>query len=266
MTIHAYDHHLNYSPDQNEPIEYPETDGAPMAESDYQLIWLLYLIQAFKAYFSDDPQTYAAGNLFVYYEEGDPKAVVSPDVFVVRGIENKLRTSYKVWEEGKTPDLVIEITSKSTSRVDQTEKLGVYAFLGVKEYILFDPRREYLDPPIKFYRLANLGYKVVEPLVHPSGAEAGVERYLSEVTGLEFHYFLETGDVRLFDPVNKRYLGTYAEVDAEREAERVAKEAERQAKEAERQAKEAERQAKEAAQSEIEALKAEIRRLKGDSD
>ncbi|MEM7802578.1 MAG: Uma2 family endonuclease [Chloroflexota bacterium] len=254
MTIHAYDHHLNYPPDPNEPIEYPETDGAPMAESDYQLIWLLYLIQAFKAYFSDDPQTYAAGNLFVYYEEGDPKAVVSPDVFVVRGIENKLRTSYKVWEEGKTPDLVIEITSKSTSRVDQTEKLGVYAFLGVKEYILFDPRREYLDPPIKFYRLANLGYKVVEPLTDPdsSKAEEAIERYMSKVTGLEFHYFSSNGEVRLFDPANQRYLGTYAEVDAEREAER--------------EAKEAEREAKEAAQSEIEALKAEIRRLKGESN
>lgn len=252
MTINTYNQDLNYQSDKNEPIIYPESDGAPMAESDYQLIWLLYLIQALKAYYADDPQTYAAGNMFVYYEEGDPKGVVSPDVFVVQGVENKLRTSYKVWEEGKTPDLVIEITSKSTSRVDQTEKLGVYAFLGVQEYILFDPKREYLDPPMKFYRLANLGYKVVEPNEIQIEDGTRVDQYLSDVTGLEFHYFHVSGEVRLYNPETERYMGTYAELEAEREAERAAKEAERLAKEA--------------AEKEVEALQAEIRRLKGLSD
>lgn len=39
---------------------------------------------------------YVAGNLFVYYEEGDPTQVVAPDVFVVKGVPRQKRRTYKV--------------------------------------------------------------------------------------------------------------------------------------------------------------------------
>ncbi|HID64173.1 MAG TPA: hypothetical protein EYP49_15750 [Anaerolineae bacterium] len=52
------------------PIYYPESDGKPMAETDTHINTLIYLREALRDYFRDDPQVYVAGNLFLYYEEG----------------------------------------------------------------------------------------------------------------------------------------------------------------------------------------------------
>ena len=57
-----------------------------------------------------------SGNLLIYYDPSDSGASVAPDVFVVKGVSNHKRPSYKVWEEGKTPDFVLEITSRTTRR------------------------------------------------------------------------------------------------------------------------------------------------------
>ena len=67
-------------------IYYPESDGEPMAETDTHRKQMVYLIEALDDYFRDDPQVYVAGNLLLYYEEGDPRQVVAPDVFVVKGV------------------------------------------------------------------------------------------------------------------------------------------------------------------------------------
>lgn len=52
--------------------------------------------------YADVPDVYVWGNLFLYYREGDPRACVAPDVFLIRGVgkrkENPRRT-YKLWEE-----------------------------------------------------------------------------------------------------------------------------------------------------------------------
>jgi hypothetical protein len=79
------------------PVFYRDSDGEPMAESDIQLHPLIYAINALRAFFADRTQVYVAGNLFVYYEEDDPKAVVTPDMFVVFGVPSHARSSYKVW-------------------------------------------------------------------------------------------------------------------------------------------------------------------------
>ena len=54
---------------------------------------------------------YVSGDLLIYYEEGNPRVAVAPDVFVVFGVEDRMRMSYKVWEEGKGPDFVLEVAS-----------------------------------------------------------------------------------------------------------------------------------------------------------
>ena len=95
-------------------VRYPESDGKPMAETDIHADLLIYLREALKDYFRDDPNVYVAGNLFVYYEEGNPEAVVAPDVFVVKGVPKRRRRIYQVWVEGKAPDVVFELTSEST--------------------------------------------------------------------------------------------------------------------------------------------------------
>jgi hypothetical protein len=84
-------------------IYYPESDGQPMAESDFHLDEMVYLLDALKAHFRSVPDLYIAGNMFLYYAEGFPKKCVAPDVFVVKGLSKRFRGSYKLWEEGAAP-------------------------------------------------------------------------------------------------------------------------------------------------------------------
>ena len=84
-------------------IYYPDTDGLPVAESDFQLGPLIYVIDALRAHFQKRDDVYVAGDLFLYYEEGNLSAVVAPDVFVVLGAANHPRASYMLWREPKAP-------------------------------------------------------------------------------------------------------------------------------------------------------------------
>ena len=65
---------------------------------------------------------YVSGDLLIYYEEGNPRVSVAPDVFVVFGVEDRMRMNYKVWEEGKGPDFVLEVASPRTWREDVGRK------------------------------------------------------------------------------------------------------------------------------------------------
>ena len=87
-----------------------------------------------------------SGNLFIYYREGDPQAVVAPDVFVVVGADSADRSTYRLWDEPKGPDFLLEFTSRSTRHEDQVIKRELYRSLGVREYWQFDPTDDYLEP------------------------------------------------------------------------------------------------------------------------
>jgi Uma2 family endonuclease len=189
-------------------IEYPESDGQPMAESDEARDYLMYGTEVLGIYFQDQPDVYVSGNLFIYYEQGNPKAVVAPDVFVVKGVEKKKRRSYKTWEENnKTPDFVLEITSKSTAWEDQGSKKGIYALLDVREYFQYDPSGEYLDPPLKGFRLIEENYLPIEPALV---SDASVCLF-SEVLGLELR-LLPTGEMSFFNPSTQEKLLSYQEL------------------------------------------------------
>jgi len=83
-------------------------------------------------------------------------------VFVVRGVEKKRRDNYLVWEEGHAPDVVIEITSKSTKRADNKTKWALYLdVLKVREYFQFDPTQDYLTPPLQGFRLVAGEYRLI---------------------------------------------------------------------------------------------------------
>lgn len=190
-------------------IHYPETDGKPMAETDIHRDQMVDLIHCLREWFQDDPQVYVAGNLLLYYEEGDPQASVAPDVLVARGVEDHPRRTYRLWEEGKGPDLVIEITSRGTKIEDLGNKKALYADMGVGEYFIYDPLSEWLTPSLALYRLDGGEYVRVE---------AGTDRLTSRVTGLEFG--LAEGRLRVFDPATGTMLPTpHEEAKARREAE-----------------------------------------------
>ena len=119
---------------------------------------------------------YVNGNMFVHYERGNLNRHVSPDVFVVRGVQKEVRPkrrNYLVWEEEKAPDFVIELTSESTREADQTTKRTIYQdILRVREYFLFDPFEEYLHPRLQGYRLAK-GRLPADPAGEGPAAEQG---------------------------------------------------------------------------------------------
>jgi Uma2 family endonuclease len=124
-------------------IEYPSSDGEPMAETPIHRDVMSDSIAMLKAYFEDDPQVYVSGNMMMYYVEGNADKSGSPDVFVTRGIPRRPeRDVYKVWVEGKGPNVVIEVTSKWTARVDPRWKFSLYRdVLKVPEYCCLIPGR-----------------------------------------------------------------------------------------------------------------------------
>src|SRR5712692_1699529 len=104
-------------------IEYPCSDGQPMGETPYHVKNLLNLYFMLDVWFRTDPSVYVAGNMFVYYVDGDPYKHLSPDVFVVRGVQKTPeRLCWLVWKERKAPDAVIELTSRSTRDWDVEHK------------------------------------------------------------------------------------------------------------------------------------------------
>src|ERR1700722_10978955 len=145
------------------PNDYPTADGKPMAETDWHRDLMLILIEILRAWYKGQ-QVYVSGNLLVHYVPGNRRRHVSPDVFVVRGVENYQRPNYLVWEERKGPEVVFEITSTSTRHEDRNTKRLLYQdTLKVREYFLFDPYAEWLDPPLQGYRLRQGVYEPIRP-------------------------------------------------------------------------------------------------------
>jgi Uma2 family endonuclease len=193
------------------------------------------LIRALQDHYAGDPMTYVSGNMLLFYEEGNKRKHIAPDVFVTRGVPDGDRLYYLLWEEGKGPDFVIELTSSSTRREDRTKKRDLYRdVLRVAEYFLFDPFLDYLRPQLQGYRLVDGDYAPIEPV---DG------RLPSLVTGLQLEAAGE--ELRLFSPILGRRLPTPAERTAGAEA---------RAREAD--------EARLTAEAEVERLRREIEALK----
>ena len=194
----------------SQTIDYPDSDGLPMAEHESQFWPILYVGSALDWHFREHEDVYVVGNLLVYYQEGDTSKSVSPDLMVVFGAPKHIRSSYRLWEEPKAPDFVLEIASESTYRIDQGEKHGIYARMGVSEYWQCDPAGNYLSPPLQ-------GFQLVEGQYEPTPAtvrEDGTLTARSEALHLELH--LTPGApvreaLHFYDPVRQAPLRTYRE-------------------------------------------------------
>ncbi len=143
-------------------IYYPESDGKPMAETDLHRDEMFELITMLQARYGSAPNVYVSGNLLLYYLEGDPTKSVAPDTFVVFGVANHQRRTYKLWEEGVAPAVVFEVTSRKTRLEDSRTKKALYARLGVAEYYLYDPDADYLWPPLQGFRWVDGAYEAVQ--------------------------------------------------------------------------------------------------------
>ena len=200
-------------------VDYPSSDGKPMAENDAQLHAIHYAFGALSLHYRDRPDVYVSGDLLIYYEEGNPRVSVAPDTFVVFGVEDRKRMNYKVWEEGKGPDFVLEVASPNTWREDMERKPGIYAGLGVREYFLFDPWGEHLAPRLQGYRLVDGTYERLP-------AVESIDRTLtltSEVLGLELRAKGE--EMRFHNPSTGETLLSHGEEHAARREEAAARRA-----------------------------------------
>ena len=152
------------------PVEYPSSDGRPMAENDAQRSAIHYGIGALSWHFRRRRDVYVSGDLLLYYEEGNPRVSIAPDVFVVFGVEDRQRPNYKLWEEGQAPAFVLEVASPSTWRDDLGRKRSVYARLGVREYWQYDPLGEHLPARLQGERLTRTGYVRQPAATAPDGS------------------------------------------------------------------------------------------------
>ncbi|ASC70791.1 Hypothetical Protein XM38_017380 [Halomicronema hongdechloris C2206] len=119
----------------------PCDDGVPMETQRHKLQSDL-LIETLYPWLAGRQDGYVGGNMFLYYSLAQVRHqdFIGPDVFVVLGVPKGERKSWVVWEEGKGPDVVIELLSDSTAVDDKTRKKQVYAEqVRVPEYFWFDP-------------------------------------------------------------------------------------------------------------------------------
>jgi Uma2 family endonuclease len=229
---------------------YPVQDGEPMGETDRHRDELQsYAVNVLLDHFREVPLVYVSGNNFLYYVQGDPRAVVSPDTYVVRGVEQRQRDTFKVWEErGHSPCFVLEITSKTTRRVDLGEKMSRYRDdLRVPEYFLFDPLTDWIEGQLRGFALDESG--VYLPIL--ANAQGRLE---SPELGLELA--VSEGHLRFYPLGASRPLPTRAE---QAEEEKV------RADTAEERAEKAEERA-EKAEEELRELRAEVARLRREGD
>ena len=240
-------------------IDYPCSDGEPMAESDEQYTAMTYAVSALRVRYHHREDVYIAGDMFVYYRMNRKDIRVAPDVFAVFGATGThRRDTWLVWREGKVPDFVMEIASPGTWRRDVGEKRRLYALMAVEEYIRFDPTGQCFTPALEIDYLDGATYRR-QPV---SVDEAGILRGYSAVLGLEV-CVLPGLELRLYDPATGQWLRSHQETEdilaAAEGALRISETA-RQATESDLLQSETARQA---AEAENARLRAELARLRG---
>ncbi len=245
-------------------IEYPDTDGEPMAESEEQLLAMIDAISVLREWYADNDDIYVGGDLMIYYRMNDNQTRVAPDVFMVLGTHKGRRRSWRVWQEGKAPDFVMEMASGSTWRRDMREKRDIYTTLDVTEYWRFDPSGDHFTPHLIGERLVDGEYR---PLPVETG-EDGTLRGYSEILGLDI-YVLPGLLLRFYDPVSRQWLLTLEEEASARQAAETALQSEASARQAAETALQSEASARQAAETALQSealarqeLEEEIRRLR----
>ena len=206
--IEEYAFKTRYAPTDRKDIEYTESDGEPMAETEIHRDAIIKTLHILIVHFENVPDVCVSGCMMMYYEEGNPKKSISPDVYVSFGVGKRRRRIYRFWDEGKPPDFIIEFSSQGTYRHDLRKKVPLYAEIGIKEYFLCNLEGLYLPTHL-------IGYRLVDGEYVPIPVDADGNAF-SETLGLEIR--LHNEDIDFYDPETDTLLLTPAET-AELKAE-----------------------------------------------
>jgi Uma2 family endonuclease len=193
-------------------VDYPETDGLPMAENTVQYEWIVTIKGGLDVLFRDDPDVFVAGNLFWYPVEGDNKTVLAPDAMVAFGRPKGDRKSYRQWEEaGIAPQVVIEVLSPSNDAREMKAKREFYERYGADEYYEFDPDPEPVT--LRGWRRQGDSFEEIRPI---SG-------WVSPRLGIRFDL---ADDLTIYHP-DGRPFETFQEVALRADEERLRADEER---------------------------------------
>lgn len=228
---------------QSQPF-YPSADGEPVAETYAHLYALLTTLSVLKQYLEGRQATVLANQL-LYYAQGFPRLRIAPDVMVIFDVAPGGRDNYKIWEEGRVPVVIFEMTSSATQEHDQSFKKTLYEQLGVQEYWLFDPKGEWIEEKLRGYRLRADTYESVSE----NRSEALQLRLAVEGQLIGF-YREDTGE-KLLIP-EEQALALRQETLARQQAQELADQ--------ERQRADRERQQRELAQQRVEEIESMLAR------
>ncbi len=160
------------------PTDLPETDGQPL-ESAWHRDCMNLLIESVRVRLAGRKDYYVGGNMFIYFssEQARNRDYKGPDFFFVQGPDvdhDRPRPYWAVWDEnGRYPNVIIELTSPTTAEIDRTTKKDIYErIFRAPEYFIYDP----LSQTLEGWRLARKHYRRIKP------NEAG--RMWSEELGL----------------------------------------------------------------------------------
>jgi Uma2 family endonuclease len=127
---------------EDEEIDYPDSDGRPMAENTLQFQWIVTIEGGLDSMFWDRQDVFVAGDLLWYPVRGNNTLRMAPDSLVVFGRPKGHRGSYMQWrEENIAPQVVWEVLSPGNRKRELQEKFDFYEKYGVEEYYQYDPDR-----------------------------------------------------------------------------------------------------------------------------
>ena len=205
-----------------QPIDYPDSDGQPMADNTKQFQWIQILQSNLAAIFAHDPQVFVAGDLLWYPVEGNNTLRQAPDVMVVFGVPKGDRGSYQQWRENNiAPQVVFEILSPGNRFGEMVKKQAFYDTYGVEEYYVYDPDRNDLSIWLRS------GQGSLQPVFEIT------PHWISPRLGVRFQLTEET--LMLFRPDGLPFSTLLAELQRAEQAEQRAMEAEKRAEQAEQQ-------------------------------
>lgn len=170
----------------------------PPLESDLHRDQIDLLIRLLKLWWRERQDFYASGNLTIYYSPNQKKSEYfrGPDFFVVLGTEKKDRKSWVVWQEdGKYPNVIVEILSNSTAAVDKGFKKQVYQdTFRTPDYFWFNP----VTMEFQGFHLVDGKYQEIQPTTDGRLWSQQLELYLG----------VYEGKLRLFTTENQLILSS----------------------------------------------------------
>ncbi|MBD2774691.1 Uma2 family endonuclease [Iningainema tapete] len=222
----------------------------PEMESSLHYLQLLLLVTSLEWLWREREDFFVGANLTIYFSRQQlrNREFRGPDFFVVKETEKKPRSSWVVWEEdGRYPDLIIELLSESTANVDRKVKKNLYQNrFRTPEYFWFSPA----DLEFVGFKLVGNTYQEIVPNAQGWLWSQVLELYLGVLSG-KLRYFTSNGD--LVPTPEEAAVALQQQAQA---AQQQAQAAQQQAQAAQQQAQAAQQQAQ-AAQQQAQTAKAE---------